>query len=319
MRPPSFAAVFVLVASALAADTPVLRQTMPLPPDVMVRFTAVSPTGKLVAAACRDNKISLWDVASGTLKNTLDLNGERPKVIQFSPGGELLAAGGEGGTVRLWDSSGALQHEYKFPAEVGALAFAPDLSILAVAPIERPVEVRALTDGKLLASLPASFSGSTALAFSPDGRWLATADADTEIRIIDDHGWTLRARVTDLLLEPLALVFSPDGTRVLAGGADGVVSIIDSRTGKILKASPKQPDILFALCASPDGQSVAGVYFSADQISAPPRVLIWNIPSSSLHPLQSADLEITGGNYLLDGTLLLTSGADKELKVWAVR
>lgn len=215
MRPSSLAAVLLLVASASAADRPILRQTVSLPPAVTVRFSALSPTGKLVAAACSDNKIRLWDVTTGSLNSTLDLNGERPTSVQFSRGGELLAGGGERGTLRLWNSSGALQHDYKLPAEIADVAFSPDLSTIAVAPLEFPIEVRAVADGKLLASFPATFSGSAALAFSADGHWLASADSDTEIRIIDARTLALHARVTDLLLEPLAITFSHDGTRVL--------------------------------------------------------------------------------------------------------
>lgn len=320
MKPPSLAAILVLVASALAADTPVLRQTISLPPDVAIRFTAVSPTGKLVAAACRDSKIRLWDVASGSLKNTLDLNGERPTVVQFSAGGELLAAGGEGGTVRLWDSSGALQHEYKYPVEVDALAFAPDLATIAIGPLERPIEIRTLSDGKVLASFPATFSGSAALAYSPDGHWLASADADTEIRIIDARALALHARVTDFVLEEFAIAFSPDGSQIVTGGADGIVTLIDTNTGKITKAFPKQSAVIFGLCAARDGRSITGVYLSANDITAPARVLTWDTSSRSLRrTVPSPDSGFNGGDYTQDNTLLLTSGSEKELKIWADR
>ena len=318
MKPPSLAATLLLVAYASPGDPPILRQTLSLPPATTVRFTAVSPTGKLVAAICSDNRIRLWDVATGSLKTTLDLNGERPTVAQFSRGGELLAGGSERGTLRLWDTSGTLQHEYKLPAEVATVAISPDLSTMAVAPLELPLEVRAVAGGKLLASFPATFGGSAALAFSPDGHWLASADSDTEIRIIDARTLTLHARVTDLLLEPLAITFSPDGTRVIAGGADGIVTLIDSGSGKIVKSFPRQSDVLYILCASRDGKSIAGAYFNPDQISAPARILIWDAQTGSLRSsVPPADSGFNGGDYAQDGTLLLTSSTEKELKIWS--
>jgi WD40 repeat protein len=317
MKPSLFVAL-VLVASSQAAEKPTLRQTIALPPAVKLGTVAISPTGKQIAAATRDNKILLWDVASGALKNTLDLNGERPTALQFASAGELLAAGGEEGTLRVWDSGGSLKREYKLPAEIDALAFAPDHSSIAVAPLEKPVEVLALADGKVLASLPATFGGSASIAFSPDGRWLATADVDTEVRIIDAHSFAVHTRFTDFVLEPFALTFSSDSTHLVVGGADGIISIIDLNTTKTTRTFPKQSEVIFALCASPDGRSVAGAYFDPNQITAPGRTLIWDTSSGSSRTVAS-EIGFNGGNYLDDNTLLLTSGSEKELKVWTDR
>jgi WD40 repeat protein len=312
--------VVTLAVSTLAADRPALRQTFLLPPAVSIDFTAISPNGQQLAATCNDAKIRLWGVASGSLQNTFDLKGEHPSVLRFSPDGMLLAAGSTDGTLRVWDSKGSLRHDLKLPAEIDAIVFSPDGTRIAVAPNGLPIEVRDLGANKLLASLPATFSGSASLAFSRDGRWFASADTDTEIRIFDAHEFTLHARVTDLLLEPLALTFSPDGSRIIAGGADGIVTVIETNTGKILKTFPKQADVVFGLRASPDGKSVAATYFNPDQVSAPGRVLIWDVLSGSLRSTVSpAEGGFNGGDYAHDGTLLLTSSSEKELKIWAIR
>jgi WD40 repeat protein len=314
-------AVLTLAISSLAADTPTLRQTFPLPSEASVSFTAISPSGQRVAAACKDAKIRVWDVSSPSLKSTLDLNGEHLVVLSFSPDSSLLAAGSSNGTLRVWDASGTLQHELKLPAEIDAIAFSPDGTRIAVAPNGLPVEIRDLPTNKLLASLPATFSGAAGLAFSRDGRWLASADTDTEIRIFDARTLALHARVTDRLLEPFALAFSPDGTRLIAGGADGVVTVIESDTGKIVKAFPKQAgNVIFGLCAAPDGKSVAAIYFNPDHITAPGRILVWDTPTGSLrNAVSSTDSGFNGGDYARDGTLLLTSSSEKELKLWAAR
>jgi DNA-binding beta-propeller fold protein YncE len=312
-------AIFALVLPATAADTPTLRQTFALPPAVKTAFTAISPNGQRIAAACGDGKIRLWDVSSASLQNTWDLKGEHPIVLRFSADGALLAAGSSDGTLRVWDSSGGVRLDLKLPAEIDAIAFSPDGTHIAVAPNGLPIEVRDLSANKLLASLAASFSGAASLAFSGDGRWLASADTDTEIRIFDARDFTLHARVSDLLLEPLALTFSPDGSRIIAGGADGVVSLIETNTGKIVKTFPKQADVLFVLRASPDGKSVAATYFNPDQVSAPGRVLIWDAITGSLRStISPMDGGFNGGDYAKDGILLLTSSSDKELRVWAV-
>lgn len=311
--------IFALALSALAADTPALRQTISLPSGVSTTFAAISPNSRRIAAACSDAKIRVWDVTSGSLQITLDLNGERPNVMRFSPDSNLIAAGSTDGMLRLWDSSGALRYDLKFATEIDALAFSPDNTRIAVAPNGLPVEIRDLGANRVLASLPATFSGAASIAFSRDGRWFASADTDTEIRIFDARDFTLRSRVTDLLLEPLALTFSADGDRIMAGGADGVVSLIETNTGKIVKTFPKQTDVLLALRSSPDGKSLAATYFDPNQVSAPGRVLIWDALSGSLRStVPPAGSGFNGGDYTQDGTLLLTSSSEKELKIWAV-
>jgi WD40 repeat protein len=314
------ATVLLLFASSLAADNPSLRQTMSLPPGVTARFTAVSPTGKLVAAACSDAKIRVWDVASGALRNTLDLDDGRLNVLQFSPDGELLTGGTWSGMLRVWDSSGALQREFKEAARINAIAVTTDRTVIAISVAEQPIEIRNLGTGKLLASLPATFSDSSALAFSRDGQWLASADADTEIRIFDARRLQLHARVTDLLLEPMAVKFSADGRQLFAGGADGVLTLIDSSTGKITKAFPKQPDVLSAICVSADGRSIATAYFNANDPSKPTPVQLWDRSTSWLRStIPTPASGFTGGDFVSDGTLLLTSSSDKQLQVWATR
>ena len=183
--------VFTLAFSALAADTPALRQTISLPSGINTRFAAISPDSRRIAAACSDSKIRVWDLTSASLQVTLDLNGEHPNVLHFSPDSMLIAAGSTDGTLRVWASSGALRYDLKFATEIDALAFSPDSTRIAVAPNGLPIEVRDLGANKVLASLPAAFSGSASIAFSRDGRWFASADTDTEIRIFDARDFTL--------------------------------------------------------------------------------------------------------------------------------
>jgi len=312
--------IFTLAFSALTAEMPALRQTISLPSGVSTMFATISPNSHRIAAACSDSKIRVWDVTSGSLEITLDLNGERPNVLRFSPDSKLIAAGSTDGTLRVWDSSGTLRYDLKFATEIDALAFSSDSTRIAVAPNGLPIEVRDLGANKVLASLPATFSGSASIAFSDDGHWFASADTDTEIRIFDARDLTLRSRVTDLLLEPLALTFSSDGDHIMTGGADGVVSLIETSTGKIVKTFPKQTDVVFALRSSPDGKSLAATYFNPDQVSAPGRVLIWDALSGSLRStVPAAGSGFNGGDYAQDGTLLLTSSSEKELKIWSIR
>src|SRR5436309_1789275 len=61
-----------------------------------------SPDGTRVAAASRDRKTHVWDVASGRELQALD-DGGLVRAIAFSPDGSTLASGCEGGVLHVWD------------------------------------------------------------------------------------------------------------------------------------------------------------------------------------------------------------------------
>ncbi len=63
---------------------------------------AFSPDGRLLASGSWET-IKLWDVANGSLKQTLSGHGEGAWSVAFSPDGRLLASGSEDKTIKLWE------------------------------------------------------------------------------------------------------------------------------------------------------------------------------------------------------------------------
>ena len=313
-------AVVLLLASVLSAEVLHPEKAIILPADVVIRFTAISPAGTFVAGICRDQKLRLWDVSAGSLSRTLDLGGERLTSVRFYDDGQLVALGGAKGGVRIWElPSATLKLEFTNPSEVNALAISRDRKLVAAAPLEEAVEVWDLSSAKQVAKMRAPFSGTSALAFSPDSHWLATADGDTSIRLYDARTGKLRNSVDDLLLESFAIVFSTDGKYILTGGADKVVNLIDASSGKVLRSLAKQDDVLLDLRQSRDGKRLVAAYVNADDPSKASPVVIWDLETQSPRTrILEPGVVPNGGEFLLDGRLLMTSGSEKELKIWSV-
>jgi WD40 repeat protein len=65
---------------------------------------AFSPDGTRLAAACRDNTIRLWDVATREAVAELRGHADYVHAVAFSPDGTRLVSGSGDFTVRIWDT-----------------------------------------------------------------------------------------------------------------------------------------------------------------------------------------------------------------------
>ena len=182
-------AVTLLLAPVLFAEKLHLEKTISLPGDVVIRFTAISPAGTFVAGICRDQKLRLWDVSSGSLSRTLDLTGEKLTTVRFSDNGQLLALGGARGRVRIWElPSATLKLDFSAPNSINALTISSDRKLLAAAPLEEGTEIWDLSSAKQVAKMRAPFSGTSALA-----PLMATPASGCTMRVLAGCGiaWTI--------------------------------------------------------------------------------------------------------------------------------
>src|SRR6516162_3511784 len=103
------------------------------------------PDGKSAVAACLDEKLHVYDVATRKERFAVDAHKDGVWAIALSPDGKYLATGGGDQLVRLWDTD-------KF---------------------------------KEIRSYEGQSKEVTSVAFSPDGQSLASGGADGSIRIWD--------------------------------------------------------------------------------------------------------------------------------------
>ena len=78
--------------------------------DAGVTSVSISPDGTMVAAGSLDSIIRIWDIASGTLLESL--RGHRDSVysVAFTPDGKGVVSGSLDKTLKFWDLSGLLHN-----------------------------------------------------------------------------------------------------------------------------------------------------------------------------------------------------------------
>jgi len=311
----------LLIVPGVCGQNLKLEKSIPFTEETSVQFTALSPKGKFLAAACKDGRVRLWSFPAIELKQSFDLTDERLAGVWFSHDGAFLIAAGSRGKVRIWSvTSGQQKVEFSAGANVNALAISYDLSMMAVAPVEKPAQLWDLRIGRKVAELPTKFAGSLALDFSPDGKWLASADADTGIRFYEGSTGAPRAMNDDFLLESFAAAFSADSKYLYVGGADKTISAIDPASGKVVEAFPKQDYLVGALLASPDGKTLAAGYFDEKSADNPAPVMLWDLTTKKVRTtISQPDFHANGGGFLPDGRLVVTSNQKGKLQVWVVK
>jgi WD40 repeat protein len=161
-----------------------------------VQALALSPDGKLLAAACQGGRVPLWALEGGKAEPRRELAFGDPMVrsVAFSADGRALACCGNG-PIRIWDvQTGKELLEGGLPQERGVLA----------------------------------------VCFSPDGKTLAAGIYDGTARLWDVATGAPRARPLTHDGLVYAVQFSPDGRLVCTGSADGTARLWDASTGQPL-------------------------------------------------------------------------------------
>lgn len=166
----------------------------PLDPTTQVTRVRFAPDGKLLAAACFDGKVRLWDVAGKEPKEQKPLGGFNGWVTALAFGPQQLFAAGS------WGRLSATDLGTKDPKQLWAVEDAHD------------GWVRDLT-----------FSAKLAAA--------ATCGKDGFVRFWDSARGKKRHEF-EIKTDLLSVCFGPEGKTVLAGDLFGVVHECDIATGK---------------------------------------------------------------------------------------
>jgi WD40 repeat protein/tRNA A-37 threonylcarbamoyl transferase component Bud32 len=232
-------------------------------PTDKVLGVALSPDGTRLAAACQDQGIRIWDLASGQ-ESTLERHAkERDLSVCFSPDGKRLVSLSipEGQTssvdcvvMRVWDLAAprVLVTVKKLSAHWDRLPFSPDGKLLAFMDnVHRVARVFDVATGQQAFSWRYGDGLIPAAVFSPDGKRLATC-GERGIRFWDVASRELVA-TWPTASNGSCLAYSSDGRRLVVGSMEGVLELWDTSTGQKAGTLHGHAGEISMVAFSPDG------------------------------------------------------------------
>ena len=280
-----------------------------------INAVTFSRNGRTLASANEDGTVSVWNVPTRALRETLKGHSAPAQEAVFSPDGRTLFTAGYDGSVIVWDLGGArrLGKTFRYTSQADSAATGsavdPNGSIYAVSP--RPDRVslwNTVTRTPTGPALRGPVGYVRDIAFSPDGKHIAAAGSrhavvwDTAtrktIRVlpVGDHGAS-------------SVSFSPDGLTVAIGRSDTFAALYDLRTGRQtakLGGSWSITDLDF----SPDGKLLATATLSGT-------VYVWDVASQNIvSSLSGAGVTLAVRFSPRDGKLVAVGDSSGRVVFW---
>jgi WD40 repeat protein/serine/threonine protein kinase len=304
-----------------------------LEPGCKVICHALSFDGHVLATACIDGTIQLWDAASGASIGEKwrahGLVSDSLAVVSslaFSSDGRRLLSAGFDNSLQLWEvPSGTavgprlqLSGDPGFPIpEIATCALSPDGKTVAIGALNGTIQLREAASGESLCEPIRTHPAGpvSQLAFSPDGRIIASSGSDGVIRLWvvptgEPHGDPLLGHEGSVV----SLAFSPDGARLASGSEDETVRLWDVSSGRIL-SEPFEGHTsgIETVAFNQDGSIVA----SGGRDGT---ICLWNPATGRQigHALRGHESSVAQVAFARDGRLLVSAGWDSTTRTWDV-
>lgn len=297
-----------LIAGVARADT---REALGFFLGYSKAVNAVALSGRQAVSGGQDNMLRLWDIETGLLLRTFDVQANRIAAVAFSPDGrEILTAAGD--KLRLWSVADgqSVRAMEGHAGEVLSAAFSPDGRKAVSGGQDKTVRLWDAQTGELLKTFEGHESDVLSVAFSADGLRLLSASKDKTLKLWDVEKGEPIKTLEGHAGAVTSAVFSPDGRQAVSGSADGSVKLWDLETGQPLKTFEGHAGDVLSVALSGDGLRILS--------GAKDKTLkLWNAQTGEpIKTLEGHGEAVTSAMFSSDGHTAVSGSADKTLKLW---
>lgn len=314
----------------------------------MVNQLAYTPDGKMLASACSDGTVRLWDAATGKpIRRFRNPSNPKPnrglaeiRSVAISPDGKTVLGMENRETVQIWDLASGKQLKQLIGGNGFAMAFSPDGAIIAKGlggSDKKQVSIWDVASGQRIRSFGANLRHVAALSFSPNGKSLAAGEgpyrekeeaSGSSVRLWDPSNGKQVHELKGHSGGITAVVFSADGKLVVSASYDGTIRFWNARSGRLLRMvrAPEDPyptpggfpaslkgrlyGGIHSLALSPDGQILASGGWDGT-------VRVWDTGTGKeLRTMRAHGREVTGLTFAPSGTVLASASWHHTIRLW---
>lgn len=327
----------VLGANAFARDP---AATVLLPADAKVRAAALSPDGKLFAAAVGEkSELRLWDFPEFKPRTWEQTHAEI-RAVQFSSDGKwLLLIRDFTELITVERATGRELSRKRFREQkFGTVALSADRTRLATSDADAAATISKVSDGSRVAVLPLPATddrvvfkgfgpitvGVGDVAFSADGKTLHAISSGTHKKSILTSWDAATGRQTRTIkLDPggSRMVASPDGRWLVLGEwIHGKLTLLDTQDDFRQSSVNLSATCFKGFAFAANGKRLAAL--SHEWLSKNPTVDVWDVGTwKRTHSWVLQEGEPWYGHIVLltpDGRQVITSGASVPTQLWTI-
>lgn len=218
-----------------------------------------SGDGKLLATCGWDQRIHLWEAATGRPLRQFEGHAGPVFSVAFSPDGRTLASGSDDQTIRLWNAATG-KERLRIKGHGGGVtrvAFTPDGRFLASGSYDHSVRLWRVEDGKEVRQFEGRQKGFTTICFSSDGRYLASGIGDRATCLWETASGREIRRFVGHSGAVVGVSFSPDGYFLATASEDRNVLVWEIWSGRPCLRLRGHRNGVWAVAFSPDSRLLA--------------------------------------------------------------
>ncbi len=281
---------------------------------------AISPSARYVAANIQDDKVTIFDTATGKEAKSLETGGNIA-ALSFAKSSRGLPDlyVGQGSNVQQWNTAkGERTVNERMAIPISIMEYVPRYDILFASSATFHAMYMLKVESPLRVLGNAVVYG--AYTVSPDGDVMAAAGYSRELFIHDV--WNkrdnvanghMRYKLTDLPSLVTAVDFSRDSKRLAVGFKDGLVRIYDVASQKIV-SSLKTGAPVGSLIFSSDGKQLAVSYKGINIYDIAKGEVIKEIVPATWHVRRMT----ASGNRSTAAAIIESQNKEKLLQVWSM-
>jgi WD40 repeat protein len=285
-----------------------------------IRAVAFGSNSNLIASACDDNKIYVWNWKQNKKLLTLEGHDSWVSCLCFSSDNKYILSGSNDKTVILWKVNfssdpceGSLDQRFTNHLEcLRSVAFSPDGESFASCSDDYSIGVWDLPERKSKV-LKGHTNEVKSISFRSDSQELISGSYDQSIKLWELSSFHPIATIKGYTNWVRSVAFHPESPIIFCGCEDSIIRVWDFANGKLLADLQGHKSSIWSVACNPNGKIIASS--SNDHT-----IKIWDCQSYECLKTLSRHTDWIGSiAFSPDGQILASGSDDKTVRIWNIK